>query len=211
VWMAVIVFAYFYFPRFYIMLGLPVFVMLAGRGLARGIPLLLGYNSDEQTTRLTWASLLLATIWFTTSTAYNFIELPTQSLEDVVQAGEQIGDMTPNDAVIVGAEPYAFGLIDHPNFVGGAIESMLINFQGLSAGEAWATVAPDALIFSADGPTEPERTPALLRYMDENAFGLRACFLTVNFGRVELWTRDTANTQTDATCTPVCNPRTNCL
>jgi hypothetical protein len=71
-------------------------------------------------------------------------------------------------------------------------------------------VAPDAVIFSEGWPTEPERTPALLDYMDAQHFGMLACFQTASFGRVELWTRNAPATHSEPQCEDVCNPRTGC-
>jgi hypothetical protein len=118
-WMGVIIFAYFYFPAFYIVLGVPLFSILAGRGLARGIPWLLG--RDEGQTTLTALTIVFTGIWLFSALAFNIKTLPSQSLEDVVETGRRIGALTPTTATIVGAEPYYFGMIDHRNFVGGAI------------------------------------------------------------------------------------------
>ncbi|MBZ0288504.1 MAG: glycosyltransferase family 39 protein, partial [Anaerolineae bacterium] len=209
-WMGIIIFAYFYFPAFYIVLGIPLFAILAGRGLARGLPWLIGSLSEAPTT-LSRAVVIFMAVWLLSGLTYNLKTLPSQSLEDVVETGRQIGAITPGETAIVGAEPYYFGMIDHPNFIGGAVESLMVNFHDMTPEEAWAAIAPDALIFSEGWPTEPQRNRALLQYMSEQDSGMRACFLTESFGRVELWMRDAGTgDDSEATCVQICNPRTGC-
>jgi hypothetical protein len=209
VWMAVIIFAYFYFPAFYIVLGIPLFAILAGRGLSRGLPWLIG-STHEQPTILTRATAVLLAVWLLSAFAYNLKTLPSQSIEDVVETGRQISVITSKEIAIVGAEPYYFGMLDHSNFIGGAIESSMVSYHDVTPEEAWSVVAPDAIIFSEGWPTEPERSPALLRYMAEHDFGMRACYINQSFGRVELWMRDAAGDGANTECVRVCNPRTGC-
>ena len=210
-WMGVIILAYFYFPAFYIVLGIPLFAILAGRGLARGIPWLLGTIADRASL-LTQTTMILTAIWLFSALAYNIKTLPSLSLEDVVETGRQIAAITPKDISIVGAEPYYFGMIDHPNFIGGAVENfMLGSHKNMVPSEVWPIVSPEAIIFSTGWPSEPAQSPALLNYMTEQGFGMRACFENQSFGRVELWMRDLSQTHSiQPTCERVCNPRTGC-
>jgi hypothetical protein len=207
VWMAVIIFASFYFPVFYLVIGLPIFIILAARALSEGIPLLLGTALGQ----VTQAATILLLVWLGAALAYDLGSSSSQSVEDVVETGRQIAQIIPTDAVIVAAEPYYFGMLDHSHFIGGAIESTVISNRGLSADEVWSTISPDALVFSEKWSTEPERSPALIAYMRDQDFSMLACYETRSFGRIELWTKIvpsgiTPNNQ----CSQVCNPRTGC-
>jgi hypothetical protein len=210
VWMAVIVFAYFYFPVFYLMLALPVFITLAARGLSRGLEMLLSLPEKNHPAVTTTAVFLLLVCLFA-SVAADIRGLGSQSVEDVVQTGHEIAQIIPEDAVIVAAELYYFGMLDHTRFVGGAVEGILTNLDKLPAAQVWPTVAPDAVVFSEGWPTEPERSPNLMTYLTEMNFSLLTCYQTKSFGRIELWTRTIPEGLTpNGDCVPVCNPRTGC-
>ncbi len=133
------------------------------------------------------------------------------SLEDAIVAGQEIAQLVPEDAVIVAAEPFYFGMLNHRNFVGGAIEGMLVTWDGFSPAAAWDLVAPGAVVLSEDWP-EPPKTAALLAYLGAHDFTLRQCWQTPSYGRVELWmTGSTAPGLSDtAPCIPVCVPRLGC-
>ncbi len=191
-WTGIIVFTYFYFPAFYLMLALPMFILLAARGVAGGLPWLLGSEDLLDTLYRTVTILLL--VWLGAAVVYDLKNLSSQSVEDVVETGSLIGQIIPKDATIVAAEPYYFGLIDHPNFTGGAVESILVNLDHMTAEDAWNTVAPDAVVFSQNWSTEPAQTAALMAYLSDHHFGLLACYQTKSFGRIELWTRDGLST-----------------
>lgn len=203
VWIAVIVFAYFYFPVFYMVLGLPLFVILAARGAATGLPELIS-NFTDSATDLARATFVLLSIWFLAGFINNLNQVPSQSLDDLVATGRQIGMIVPQDAIIVAAEPYYFGLLDHQQFVGGSIENLMVNNQNLKREEVWQQIKPDAVVFSQGWPSEPERTPVLMAYLESEQFGLRACYDTRSFGRVELWTR---GTQSVPSSNVVCSPQ----
>jgi hypothetical protein len=134
-----------------------------------------------------------------------------QSLEDLVETGKAMEQIVPQDAVIVAAEPYYFGMPNHPGFVGGAVEGQMINFRKFAPDKAWETIAPDALVFSEKWPTEPERTPALQAYMQARDFKLAQCYQTNSFGRVELWmSKLPSNVTPGDTCQQICVPRLGC-
>lgn len=205
-WMAVIILTYHYFPVLYLVHGLPVALLLAGRGVTGGLPLLL-QSAPAGMNALGRAAALLLAIWLLAALARNVAGLSSSSLEDVVQAGREIAQIAPQDAVIVAAEPYYFGMLDHRNFVGGAVEGMLVQWQGRTPEQAWESVAPDAVIFS-ERWAEPPRTPALLAYLQEHAFALAGCWQTASYGRVELWLAGGApELASDAPCRVVCVPR----
>jgi len=209
-WLAVIVFAYFYFPAYYLVLGLPIFILLAARGLARGGELLLGL-AGRLDSALAGTITLLLLVWLVAAVTHDVRGLGSQSIEDVVETGRQIGQIIPTDAVVVGAEPYYFGMLDHRQFVAGDIERTLTNTTGYAPDAVWPRIAPDAVIFSEKWPTEPERSPTLLSYMADEGFVMLACYQTQSFGRVELWTKAIPDRVTPSdTCAPVCNPRTGC-
>jgi hypothetical protein len=205
-WLGVIVFTYHYFPVLYLVHGLPVALLLAGRGVTGGLPLLLqsapaGMNAPGR------AAALLLAVWLLAALAHNVAGLSSSSLEDVVQAGREIAQITPQDSVIVAAEPYYFGMLEHRNFVGGAVEGMLVQWQGRTPEQAWEIVAPDAVVFS-ERWAEPPRTPALLAYMQAHAFAPVGCWQTASYGRVELWLAGGApGLAPDAPCRAVCLPR----
>jgi len=206
-WMFVVVFAYFYFPLYYLVLGLPIFSLLAARGLLQGVALLLGVEAN----RITQPAMLLLLVWLVVSVVYDIREGSSQSVEDVIETGRYIARIVPKDATIVAAESFYFGMLDHPNFVGGAVESIMTNVRGLPLDAVWPTIAPEAVVFSEGWPTEPERSPALLAYMDKQQFSLLACYQTESFGRVELWTKTASPDVTPSDeCIRVCNPRTGC-
>ncbi len=173
-WLGVIVFTYHYFPVLYLVHGLPVALLLAGRGVTGGLPLLL-QSAPAGMNALGRAAALLLAVWLLAALAHNVAGLSSSSLEDVVQAGREIAQIVPQDSVVVAAEPYYFGMLDHRNFVGGAVEGMLVQWQGRTPGEAWEIVAPDAVIFS-ERWAEPPHTPALLAYMQDHAFALVGCW-----------------------------------
>lgn len=139
------------------------------------------------------------------------IRLPGTSLEDVVETGRQIAEIVPPDAVIVAAEPYYFGMPEHRGFVGGAIESMMENFADIPPVAAWPVISPDALVFSSQWSTEPEKTPALLDYMDGQGFVLVRCWQTDSYGQIELWMKHLPEgVNVSDSCIRVCNPRLGC-
>jgi hypothetical protein len=113
---------------------------------------------------------------------------------DVVNTGREIGKIVPKDFVVVAAEPFYFGMVDHRGFVGGLSDKIMIGNSDLSEEEAWAKIAPDALVFASGRPTEPERGPELLAYVQRNNFGLAGCWQTLAYGRVELWMRNPPST-----------------
>lgn len=187
IWLAIIALTYYYFPPFYLLHGLPVLILLAARGFARGLPALFGVPraAARLTTPVLCLSLLL-TVWIAADV---LAASRHKTLQDIISLGEEIGDILPEDAVIVASEPYYFGLLDHPAFVGGAIEGMLTTWQGLPAREAWETVSPDAVIFNETWP-EPPRTEGLLDYLATHGFALLRCYQTGSYGQVELWVRE---------------------
>jgi hypothetical protein len=209
-WMAAIVFTFYYFPRFYLTLGLPIFLILGARGLARGLPHLLGIIGDKSSA-LAYSTSILIAVWLIAALAHGLRQLPSQSLEDVVEAGRRIADIVPQEATIVAAEAYYFGMLNHRNFVAGVIEATLGAYFDTPPESVWQEIQPDAIVFSEGWSTEPRRSRALLAYMERENFGLQACYETLNYGRVELWMSDTSSANSDtATCTVVCNPRTGC-
>lgn len=209
-WIAAIFFAFFYFPVFYMVLGLPLFVMLAARGAATGLPALIG-TVTSGANHLTRTTSILLTIWLAAAIFSGVRQLASVSLEDVVETGRRMSQIVPENAVIVAAEPYYFGMLEHRQFTGGSIENLMLNLDGVTQANVWPQLKPDALIFSQNWPTEPARTPALMAYMTVENFGLRACYDTVSFGRIELWMQDAqAETSADKACEMVCNPRTGC-
>lgn len=184
VWTLVIVFTYYYFPAFYLVVTVPITVMLAARGVAAGLPLLLGNAVHLQT-----GMMILLVVWLAASVTRDLRNLPSQSLADVVETGQQIGKILPPDARIVAAEPYYFGLLDHLDFVGGAIENFMTSFRGMTPEAAWDFIRPDAIVFSENWAYEPAQTPALNAYMRRESFQRLHCYETLNYGRVELWVK----------------------
>jgi hypothetical protein len=206
-WTFVIIFAYHYFPLFYLLLASPIFIPLAARGFSQGVASLLRIEANH----IAQTSILLLLVWLVVSVVYEIRDGSSQSVEDVIETGRQISQILPRDMVIIGAEPYYFGMLDHTHFVAGAIESTMIIQRNLSPDEVWPVIAPDAVIFSEGWPTEPSRTPALMSYMDEQQFFLLSCYQTNSFGRVELWTKTIPPDVTPSSeCIRVCNPRTGC-
>ncbi len=187
VWLTIIVLTYHYFPPFYLLHGLPVLVLLAARGFARGLPMLLGIRLPvyPSSAFVLWLSMLLVT-WFVADV---FVIGRQTAKQDIVAIAQEIGDILPEETVIVAAESYYFGLLDHPEFVGGAIEGQLTTYQGLSPREAWETISPDAIVLSETWP-EPPRTEGLLAYLTDQGFTLLRDFQTSSYGRVELWVRE---------------------
>ena len=141
---------------------------------------------------------------------YGLVKLPGDSLEDLVETGHEISQIIPPDATIVAAEPYYFGMLDHPNFVGGSVENIMSSAKNIPPAAVWSEVKPDAIVFSQNWPTEPPRSSALMTYMTDQKFGLQACYETASYGRIELWTRNAPKDAANVTCTQVCNPRTGC-
>jgi hypothetical protein len=184
--------------------------MLAARGLSRGTEILISLSeSSRQAVATTIVFLLL--VWLFASVIRDIRDLGSQSIEDVVQTGSEIAKIIPKDAVIVAAEPYYLGMLDHTHFIGGAIESILTNIRGLPTDQVWTTVAPDAIVFSEGWPTEPERSPNLMSYLNDMSFVMLSCYQTKSFGRIELWVKSVPIGATpDDTCIQVCNPRTGC-
>lgn len=206
-WTVVIIFAYIYFPFFYLVLALPLYVILAARGLALGLPALLNQISEYSSPLARSISMLLI-VWLLASVVKDIHDLSSNSLEDVVEVGRAVGQILPQDALIVGAEPYYFGLLDHPRFVGGVIEAFMISFKGMSAQEVWTLLKPDAIIFSQNWSTEPARTPALVNYMEHQHFSMLRCYLTQSFGKIELWVKDIPDgLQASEECISICVSR----
>ncbi len=186
-WLAAVALTYHYFPPFYLLHGLPVLILLAARGFTRGLSALIGASgaATDHPMPILCCSVLL-TVWIVA----DVLALSRQTtLQDIVLLGDEIGDILPENAVIVASEPYYFGLLDHPAFVGGAIEGMLTTWHNLSAYEAWETISPDAIIFNETWP-EPPRTNGLLDYLATHGYTLLRHYQTASYGRVELWVRE---------------------
>jgi hypothetical protein len=173
VWLLAILIAYPYFPRYYLLFGLPIVVLVA-------LPFM---------RHLPTGGVALLALWLMASLVYGYINRGNESLEDVVRVGERIAEIVPQDAVVVGAEPYYFGMLEHENFLGGDLESYTSTNQNISPEEVWQQVVPDAFIFSGNWSHEPARTDALETYMQTNAFHLAGCWRADSYGRIELWTR----------------------
>ncbi len=181
-WAALMLFAAQYFPPFYALHSLPLLAILAGVGIGRGLPWLLGRPTTSPA-----LTVLLLTVWLTT---WNLTTtLRADSLSDLVETGRQIAAILPAGATVLGAEPYYFGMIEGfgQTFRTGGIERASQAMIGREPAATWAIIQPDAVIFSELWPQEPPRTPALTAYMELNGFQLLACWQTVSFGRVEVW------------------------
>lgn len=184
-WLFFAVFTFHYFPVFYLANILPVLIVLAARGAARGISALVG--SVPGVNALSQAAVVLLVVWMLTAVVQG-INRQT-SLADVVETGRQIGQILPDDAVIVGSENYYFGMPDHLNYVGGSVEGMLVAWHAHTPETAWEYVAPDAIILSQNWP-EPPQTEALLDYMATQGFIQLHCWELNSYGQVDLWVKD---------------------
>jgi hypothetical protein len=209
VWV-VVVFLYIYFPVFYLVMALPLFALIAARGLSAGIPLLL-HSPMDRPTALTRALVGLLVVWLLAALAKDIAGTGSQSVEDVVETGRHFGALLPKDSLIVAAEPYYFGMIEHENFVGGSIEVYLQTVRGLPPKEVWPFLSPDAIVFSSGWPLEPQRSPLVLSYMEAEDFVMLRCYQTQSFGRIELWVATVPQGLTPSDqCESVCNPRLGC-
>jgi hypothetical protein len=185
-WGLIILFAGYYFPPFYAAQGLPILLMLAGYGLALGWQ---GLLHSSQNGRFALAVGLMLMAWLTAWTLKT--SSASETLADVVAVGGELADLLPADALIVGAEPFYFGLLaSHPlQFRTGAYEQSSQALIGRSPEATWDFLRPDVIIFSAYWPQEPKRTPALESYMQGRDFRLRWCWQTQSFGQVTVWVR----------------------
>jgi hypothetical protein len=185
-WGLIILFAGYYFPLFYAAQGLPILLILAGYGLATGWRSLL---HNEQNWRFAVAISFWLLAWLGAWTVKT--SSARETLADVVTVGRELSALLPPDALIVGAEPYYFGLLaSHPlQFRTGAYEQSSQALIGRSPEATWDFLRPDVIIFSAYWPQEPKRTPALESYMQGEDFRLRWCWQTQSFGQVTVWVR----------------------
>jgi len=132
---------------------------------------------------LVGACLLFATVHDVRSAA-----LPGQSLNDVVNVARQINQIVPPNWVLVADEPFYFGLLDHPHFASADLNLLMVATGQYTGTQAWDTIAPDALVFSAARP--PAHTTELDRYIQARQIVFTACWQTASYGRIELWMRD---------------------
>jgi hypothetical protein len=210
-WLGIIWFVYFYFPTFYIVLGLPLSLLLAARGVAYGIPMLLGSPPTKSPTTLSRLTILLLSVWLTAEVVSDLRSIGSQSLEDVVEVGRQIEQTLSTNSVVVGAEPLYFGMTGIPEFVGGGVESIGLNVAGMQGDTLWSTIAPDVIIFTQGMINEPARSELLNQYMFEQQFGFRSCYQTMSMGRIEVWLRGLQTTEAASLeCIEICNPRVGC-
>jgi hypothetical protein len=206
-WTATLIFGYYYFPPYYIVQALPILLILGARALAAGIPRLL----NSHTPALMPVTALLVGLWLVVATANDVLPVPDESLEDVVETGRQIAKIVPEDAVIVAAEPYYFGMLEHRGFVGGAAESILMSFGDIPQEDTWPLISPDAIVFSSKWSTEPGHTSALTAYMEAQRFVLVGRWETESFGHIELWmTAFPPGVTQSEDYGLVCNPRLGC-
>jgi len=180
-WIILIVIIYPYFPIYYASFGLFIFILLAARTILAYLPQL------SPTGSLTiWGTIILL-VWVSADTINNVNSLQSSSLEAVVEVGREISQVVPSNATIVAAEPYYFGMLEHENFVGGAIESVMDSFEGIPPNRSWQIIKPDAFVFSGNWPQEPRRTDTVESYIQTNNFELVGCWLTDSYGVIELW------------------------
>jgi hypothetical protein len=181
-WLLLMMIGAHYFRLFYIPHGLPLLALLAGVGLAQGLPLLMG----TQAPRLTVITVLV-TVWL--SAWVGSSALRSESLLDVVRIGRTIAEHIPDGATVVGAEPYYFGMV--PDFAhtfrSGAYEQTSSAILGRPAADTWAIMQPDYVIFSQNWLQEPHPTPGLLDYMQQQSFRRLGCWQSTSLGVIELW------------------------
>jgi hypothetical protein len=182
VWLLFVPFLSHYFPPFYVTHGIPLMSILAGVGIRRGLPAWFSSGAARPA-----AASILLTVWLGTWVIAG--ALRGETLSDVVEAGREIARVLPDDARVVGAEPFYFGMLDdfRHSFRGGAFEQSNQAIQRSAPEDTWAALAPDYLIFAERWPQEPARTPALMDYMQRNAFQRIGCWTTSAFGLIEVW------------------------
>lgn len=182
IWLLFVPFLSHYFPPFYVTHGVPLLSILAGVGIRRGLPEWLSSGAARST-----AVSILLTVWLGTWVVAG--ALRGEALSDVVEAGREIAQVLPDGAIVVGAEPFYFGMLDdfRHSFRGGAFEQSNQAIRGIAPEDTWAALAPDYLIFAERWPQEPARTPALMDYMQQHAFQRIGCWTTSAFGLIEVW------------------------